>query len=581
MCETCVVSTLVQNVIAAPPDPIRSKLLGAFYTPSAVAEFLVGWAIRSPTDVILDPSSGGGVFLKAAIDEMQSQGGNIGESVFGIELDPAAHSAVLRALSSIGLPPDNLRLGDFFNLATQLREGTDAVVGNPPFIRYQQFSGSARDRAARVLEHAGVRMNDLASSWAPFVIGAATLLRPGGRLAMVVPMELCHAAYALPVLSFLARSFRCVQFLSFEKRLFPDLSQDTLLLLADHKGDCQAEFYWKHLPDGHALGHVLERGRTRIRRTTRLPTDAIATGRHRLVEHFLPKKTRELYSLLKTHQKVKRLGGIADVGIGYVTGANDFFHLSAEDVACLGISQSFLRKAVFRGRALCGLRFTDADWEKAAIEGHAGYLLSIPRHQPLTAPVRRLIENGERSKIHEAYKCRVRSPWYVVPHVNHPDAFLTYMSGVSPTFVANDTAAVAPNTLHVVRMLPLGRVAPHMAAVAWQSSLTALSVEIEGHAMGGGMLKLEPSEAQRVLLALPTETMPDELPRSLDVLARHTTSATIRTTVDRMLLRDQMGLTESECRSLREAAKLLRERRLGRSQLASGKGSRYSRRENG
>jgi hypothetical protein len=39
------------------------------------------------------------------------------------------------------------------------------------------------------------------------------------------------------------------------------------------------------------------------------------------------------------------------------------------------------------------------------------------------------------------------------------------------------------------------------AAVAWQSSLTRLSTEIEGHPLGGGMLKLEPREAGQLLLA--------------------------------------------------------------------------------
>jgi hypothetical protein len=37
-------------------------------------------------------------------------------------------------------------------------------------------------------------------------------------------------------------------------------------------------------------------------------------------------------------------------------------------------------------------------------------------------------------------------------------------------------------------------------AALWQTSMTRLSVEIEGHALGGGMLKLEPGEAAKVIL---------------------------------------------------------------------------------
>ncbi|MYA18079.1 MAG: hypothetical protein F4Z28_15645 [Gammaproteobacteria bacterium] len=35
----------------------------------------------------------------------------------------------------------------------------------------------------------------------------------------------------------------------------------------------------------------------------------------------------------------------------------------------------------------------------------------------------------------------------------------------------------------------------------WRNALTTLSCELEGHALGGGVLKIEPAEARRVLLA--------------------------------------------------------------------------------
>jgi adenine-specific DNA-methyltransferase len=40
--------------------------------------------------------------------------------------------------------------------------------------------------------------------------------------------------------------------------------------------------------------------------------------------------------------------------------------------------------------------------------------------------------------------------------------------------------------------------------------MTALSCEIEGHPLGGGMLKIEPGEAARLLLTEPESIRPDE-----------------------------------------------------------------------
>jgi hypothetical protein len=39
---------------------------------------------------------------------------------------------------------------------------------------------------------------------------------------------------------------------------------------------------------------------------------------------------------------------------------------------------------------------------------------------------------------------------------------------------------------------------------AWDHPLTRLSSELEGHPLGGGMLKVEPREASRILLPGPT-----------------------------------------------------------------------------
>lgn len=51
-----------------------------------------------------------------------------------------------------------------------------------------------------------------------------------------------------------------------------------------------------------------------------------------MVEYLPPPATRDLYRELASLNQVVRLGDVAEVGIGYVTGNNDFFHLTAADV---------------------------------------------------------------------------------------------------------------------------------------------------------------------------------------------------------------------------------------------------------
>lgn len=539
------------------------KTLGAYYTHSQVADFLVAWAVRSPHDKVLDPSFGGGVFLRSACKRLRRLGGDPSSSVLGVEIDQAVHKCISDKLcDEFDIKSERLVLSDFFALPAATFRGVSAIVGNPPFIRYQRFSGDTRKRALTRFREAGVRLSELSSSWAPFLIHSAALLAEGGRLAMVVPAEIGHASYARPVLEYLGRSFRQVTFLTFRKRLFPELSEDTLLLLAEHKSASVARFVWKDFVHAGALADLpAPRGRPPGSRL--LDASAVISGRQRLVEQFLPIRTQRLYAELKASRHTRGLGEIADVGIGYVTGANDFFHVNGDTSRKYRIPDRYLKPAVRRGRDLSGLRFTQKDWEV----GEACYLLKIDSDVGLPSGLNRYLAIGEAQGLLRGYKCRTRTPWFKVPHVYEPDAFLSYMCGHTPRLVANDANVVAPNTLHILRFEKHSSLDGLSLAVLWKTSLSELSAEIEGHPLGGGMLKLEPTEAERVLI--PNIILKHRkflgLAVELDVMTRHGRDEEARRLADEAILREEMGLRKADCISLANAAAALRSRRYARS----------------
>ena len=102
----------------------------------------------------------------------------------------------------------------------------DAVIGNPPYVRYQNFAGEARARAQRAALAAGVRLTGLSSSWAAFTIHASRFLRPEGRLALVLPGELLTVNYAAQVRRFLLRRFARVRLVLFDTRVFPGVLEE-------------------------------------------------------------------------------------------------------------------------------------------------------------------------------------------------------------------------------------------------------------------------------------------------------------------------------------------------------------------
>ena len=218
-------------------EAVRQKELGAFYTPRAMAEKLVEWAVTSPDDTVLDPSFGGLVFLEAAaarLAELGCAADQIATQIHGIELDEEAFGAASR---SNALGSANLTQGDFFSIMPDSQAPLcRAVVGNPPYVRYQGFNGHGH-AGHKLAAAAGVPLTRLASSWAPFVIHAVSFLEAGGRLALVLPAEVIHAQYAGPVLEFLRRNFARVELAVFEERIFPGALEEVVLLFADDSGE--------------------------------------------------------------------------------------------------------------------------------------------------------------------------------------------------------------------------------------------------------------------------------------------------------------------------------------------------------
>ena len=537
------------------------KALGAYYTDVQIADFLVNWAIRTRGDCILDPSFGGGVFLRSACKRLRKLRGDPGVSIFGVEVDGRVHRSISEQLvAEFGVKSEHLKVSDFFALDSSSFDPITSVVGNPPFIRYQTFSGESRAIGLRRAMEAGVKISELASSWVPFLIYSAFLLAEGGRLAMVVPAELGHAQYAQPLLAYLGRSFKKVTFLTFRKRLFPDLNEDTMLLLAEAKGQFQAQFRWKDFEHASVLKDF-PLANWRFPGARVLDAATLTNGSQRLTEQFLPKRARDLYAALKRSHAVSRLGSIADVGIGYVTGANGFFHLKESTIREYEIPKHYLRPAVRRGRDLSGLRYTESDWRRS----DASYLLEIQSDTDLPAGLRRYLETGVKAGVTEGYKCRTRSPWFKVPHVYRPDAFLSYMSGYTPRLVSNEANVVAPNSLHVVRLHAHSTLSRDSLTALWQTSLSKLSAEIEGHPLGGGMLKLEPTEAERVLVAHPSSAPRhlDGLSLELDGMVRAGHEKDAQEKADEEVLVKELGLSRTDCSLLAKTADNLRNRRSG------------------
>ncbi len=455
-------------------EPLSRKDFGSYYTPPAVVRTLVSWAMRGGRNgPVLDPSCGDGRFLAG-----------LEESV-GVDIDPDAVAVASKCVNA------NIINADFFEWAPSTRRRFAATVGNPPFIRYQRFSGQARQRALDFCSDQGVKLSGLCSSWAPFVVGASRLLEPGGRLAFVVPAEIGHAVYAREVVRYLLRSFERVEVIAVREKLFPDLSEDCWLLRASGFGGRSHGIHFVRLDSLHAEEHSWA--------FEPVSVDELDRWRFRLRALLIPPAIRAAYLDIAVHRAVRRLGSVARIGIGYVTGANDFFHLRPSEAAALGIPRDMLRVAVRSNRDLVVDDVSEEVAGSWVAEDRPVLLLDLAGKTELPRPVEAYLESEAARAASRSYKCRNREPWYAVPDICTPHAFLSIMSGRRPRLVGNSAGVTCTNSVHAVHFLD--QTAARRYVSSWRSELTTLSCELEGHALGGGVLKIEPSEARRLLMA--------------------------------------------------------------------------------
>ncbi len=531
------------------------KARGAFFTPTPLTEFLATWAVRTRVDTVLEPSCGEAAFLLSAGARLQQLGaGALTDQMHGVELHEPSAVAAAQAVRAAGLTA-TIRTGDFFDVE---RPGSfDAVLGNPPYVRYQGFTGEARSRGQRAAFAQGVKLGNLSSSWAAFVVHAAAFLKPEGRLGLVLPAELLTVNYAGPVRRFLMERFAHVRLVLFEERVFPGVMEEVVLLLAEGSGPTDHFSLCQVADDAHL---------SELNPRLFFPTDQGG----KWTPALLPSDAVEPYARLTGGDGFAELQEWGATDLGIVTGNNGFFTLTVAQATELGLKEHELLAISPRGsRHLRGLNFTDKAWREMARIGSRVYLFSPSAESPSPAALA-YIAQGEAAGVEKAYKCRMRSPWWRVPLVRRPDLFLTYMNHDAPRLVANRARVRALNSVHGLS-LKTGRrqLGMDLLPIASLNSVTLLGAELVGRSYGGGILKVEPKEAD--VLPVPSSTLvekaADELRALRPQLAQHLRNSDILAVakaVDRVLFR-HLDAGRSDAQALRAAREELFSRRATRS----------------
>lgn len=544
------------------------KMRGGYYTPMALAKWLSAWAVRSREDRILEPSCGDGAFIDAATTRLMELGASRAQVVAqarGVELAPTeAEKARTRLRSNLGVTGNDVVVtSDFFTWFNG--DGADAcfdvVVGNPPFLRYQAFPEPSRTLAMDLLVAEGLKANKLTNIWVPFVVAAASRLTPGGRMALVLPAELLQVSYAGQLRAFLIDRFEKLEVVACNELFFEKAEQEVVLLLAEGRRPAGSVAPSSiALLETDSVADVTARAPADVLRQAQ--AKPVADRSAKWLKYFLTAAEIDFMGALRDSPDITSLKTHGSIDVGVVTGKNEFFVLTSEQVETWGLQKHVVPLAS-RAAHLKGAILDDDEWVKLSEANQRVHLLVLTAgdERRLSARVQRYIATGEAHGFDLGYKCSIRRPWYGVPSVWTPDGFFFRQIYDFPRVVANRAGATATDTIHRLRAGQPGALMGNI-----YSHLAGASAEIEGRSYGGGVLELEPTEAERLLVPA---TLGDCLPlEEVDRLVRagRLTDALVEN--DRLLLQP-LGLSKGECQRLKDIWVKMRDRRLGRRRRVS------------
>lgn len=526
------------------------KLRGGYYTPNKLADFLVRYvAIGAPSSV-LEPSCGNGAFFASIANHLP------GTEVTAFELDAEEAANAAARVGAFGMNGARVYPRDFLSWAVDhLRTSStrfDAVVGNPPFIRYQYLPPQFQHHAEQIFYSLSCHFTRHTNAWVPFVLASFALLRPGGRMAMVVPAELLHVLHAQSLRNYLGTEAKRVVVIDPAELWFPDTLQGAVLLLAEKK-ICEGE-------KSAGVGIYPVRGFDFLNRHPGIVFESPEPLNGKTVEGkwtqaLLNAPARTLLEDLNQLDKVHRFGDIADVDVGIVTGANKFFFVDDRTIERYELAQ-WAHPMFGRSEHCPGVIYDNQQHEVNRSLGRPTNFLWFKdrsvEENPATAMY---IRRGEDAAFDTRYKCRIRALWYSVPSVYATNLGMLKRSHDMPRLILNKLNAFTTDTSYRVR---IRRGTPAQLVYCFINPLTALSAELEGRHYGGGVLELVPSEIEKLLIPV-SEYTNGNLTR-LDVAVRSSSAEVVLAEQSRSTLAP-LGLTLNDQQLLLSSWLQLRDRR--------------------
>ncbi|WGE44752.1 SAM-dependent methyltransferase [Actinobacillus equuli subsp. equuli] len=296
----------------------EQKLRGGYYTPRYLSDYITKWILNGSPLNILEPSCGDGVFIKS----LASNKYNKINKITCFELIDSEADKTIKLLEEMGFNNSIVNKGDFLGWALKSIGNTefDAIIGNPPFIRYQYLDEKFQSNSKAIFDKLNLKFTKHTNSWVPFLLSSLSLLKDKGRIGMVIPSEILNVIHAQPLRDFIANGLYRVLIINPKNIWFDNTLQGAIIIFIE-------KVEYKN-QSGLSIVNVENDEFINIE-----PENLFKNANYISFENFqgkwtnaiLDEKELDLINKIKAHNSVYKFSDIATVEVGIVTGTNEFF----------------------------------------------------------------------------------------------------------------------------------------------------------------------------------------------------------------------------------------------------------------
>ena len=417
--------------------------LGQVFTRSIVADYMVSLFTLPSKSVVLDPCFGEGVFLRSLANKTDY-------STVGFEIDSKLYDMILEQSSFA-------TLYNFDFLQSENLIQYDGVIMNPPYIRHEKIDD---------LLTYGLNKNKLQSQpifsalpksanlYMYFVVKAIEVLKPAGELIVIFPDSWLNSRSGSAFR--IALSQKC----SIEKKIYvtgnafeKDALVDVVILkLRRNMSFENCETIYVNVEENRVQTRTVEHHHLTTR--NKVPFDNYATIRR-----------------------------------GLTTGYNEIFINPVIE----NLSEIYMQDIISSPKSVIGYCTQNANYDK---------LLSIESPNDLPENLNAYLQDWEANIVQTqkpktlAVKIERGTTWYMLNIPDYYGILFGYIIRSDMRFILNKIGKIARDNFYVITP----KIDIYVLLALLNNYYTFVQLELVGRGYGGGMLKLQKYDVEKIML---------------------------------------------------------------------------------